>query len=140
MAFHFHVVPDYFEFAVRADQERAPNDSLEGSAHELLHAPRAIGLQHLVCGIAEQREVELLFGLETRQRLFRVRARPQDGYAQLVELLFCVAKLGRFGRSTGCVGSWKEKQQHALAAEIRKRQLTALVCSQLKVRSFVTDF
>jgi hypothetical protein len=54
-------------------------------------------------------------------------------------LLFCVTKLGRFGRSTGCVGLWKEKKQHALAAEIRKRQFAALVCFQEKVRGFITD-
>ena len=128
VALHFHAVPHHFELAVRADQESASNDSLEGSAHEFLHAPYAVSLQHLVRGIAEQRKVEFLLDLETRERFFRVGARAQNGYAQLVELLFCVAKLGRFGRSTGRTGFRKEKQQHALAAKIRERKFAALVC------------
>jgi hypothetical protein len=85
-------------------------------------------LQHPVRGVAEQRKIKFLLGLETRQRLFRIATCAQDGYAQLVELLFCVAKLGRFGRSTGRAGFRKEKQQHALAAKIRERKFAALVC------------
>jgi hypothetical protein len=60
-----------------------------------------------------------LLGLETRQRFFRIAACTQNHHAQLVELLLCVTKLGRFDGSTGGVGLREEKEEHALAAKIR---------------------
>jgi hypothetical protein len=80
-----------------------------------------------------------LLYFETGEGFFWVGAGADDSDIQLVELLFCVTKLGRFGRSTGGVGFWKEKEQYAFTAEIRKRQLAAVVCFQLKVWSFITD-
>jgi hypothetical protein len=62
-----------------------------------------------------------LFGLEAGQRLFLVRAGSQDSYSRFVKLRFCVAKLGRFDRSTGCVGFGKEKEEDTLALEILER-------------------
>ncbi len=139
MAFDFYGVPDTLQLAVCADQECAAGDALERPTHEFLHAPDAVGLQHLVRRIAEQWKVEFLLYFETGEGFFRVGAGAQDRHAQFVELLFCVTKLGRFGRSTRRVGFWKEKEQHAFAAEIRQCQFAALVCFQEKVWSFITD-
>ena len=57
VALDFYTVPDLFQIAVYADQEGAADDALEGAAHEFLHAPDTVDLQHLVRRIAEQREV-----------------------------------------------------------------------------------
>ena len=118
MAFGFDGVPDFLDFAVGADQKTAADDSLEQPAHEFFAAPRAIGLDHLVRGVAEQREIEFVLVAETLQGLHRVCAGSENGDTQLVELLFCVTKLGRFDRSTGSIRSWKKEEQDAAALEI----------------------
>jgi hypothetical protein len=52
-------------------------------------------------------------------RFHGIAACAKDHHSKFVELLLRVAKLGRFDGSTGSVGLWKEKEDHALAAEIR---------------------
>jgi hypothetical protein len=66
-----------------------------------------------------------LFGSEFRQRCFRIRAGAQDDRVQLVEFLLCVAKLGRFGGSTGSVGFREEKQHDAFAVKIVQGNIRA---------------
>ena len=100
MAFRFHVVPDVFDFPVGADQERAAHDSQERAAEEFLHASRSVRFDQLEFRIAEQRKVYFVFFLERGLRLHGIAAGAQDGYAQTIELLFCVTKLGRLDRST----------------------------------------
>jgi hypothetical protein len=80
-----------------------------------------------MAGISEQREVEFLLVTETRQRFFRIGARAQNGYIQLVKASFCVAKLGRFSRSTGSIGLGKEKQHHSLSRKVFQRDLASVV-------------
>ncbi len=109
MTFHAHLIPDFLDFAIRSNQKSAAHDSLENPAHELLRAPHAIFFDHLVRGITQQRKIEFLLLLEVGQSLFRVRARAQNNHVLLVEVFLCVAKLGRFGRSTWCVGFREEK-------------------------------
>ena len=118
VAFGFDWVPDFFDFAVGADQKTAADDSLEQAAHEFLAAPRAIGFDHLVGGIAEQRKIELPFVAEFLQGLHRISAGSEYGDTQPIELRFCVAKLGRFNRSTRGVCFWKKEQQDAAALEV----------------------
>jgi hypothetical protein len=109
VALHAHFVPDFLNFAIRTDQKSAPYDSFENPAHEFLRAPDAIFFDHLVSRIAQQRKIEFLLFLEVGQSLFRVRTRAQDNDILLIEVLLCVAKLGRFCRSTRRVGLGKEK-------------------------------
>ena len=45
-----------------------------------------------------------MLNLEFRLVFDGVRAAPQDGRVQLLELLDGVTKLGRFVDSTGCIG------------------------------------
>jgi len=100
VAFGFDNGPHHFDFASFADQEGAADDTHEGAAHELFFLPRAELLDGFVAGIAEQGEIEILLGLERGLRFDGVGAHAQDGDAELVEIFFCVTKLGRFDRST----------------------------------------
>ena len=69
-------------------------------------------------GVAKEREIESLFGFEAGQSFLRVCAGAQDGHTSFVEFRFCVAKLGRFDRSTGGVGFGEEEQEDTLALKI----------------------
>ena len=140
MAFGFDGVPDSLDLAIGANQITAADDSLEHAAHEFLPAPRAVGFDHLVRGIAEQREIEFVFVAEVLQGLHRVGAGSQDGNTELVELLFCVAKLGRLNRSTRCICLRKEKKQDAAAFEVFQRERLAAVGGESELWGFVTDF
>jgi hypothetical protein len=140
MAFGPDGVPDFLDFAVGADQKTAANDALEQATHEFLAAPRAVGLDHFVRGIAEQREIQFVLVAEVLQRLHRVGAGSEDGDTELVELLFCVAKLGRFDRSTGGVRFGEKEKQDAAAFKILKRELFAAVGGEGEFGGFVADF
>ena len=118
MALGLDWVPDLFDFAVGSDQKTAADNSLEQAAHEFLSSPRAVGFDHLVGGIAEQGEIELPLAAEFLQILQRVGAGSEDGDTELVELLFCVAKLGRFNRSTRGIRFRKKEEQNAAALEV----------------------
>ena len=118
VAFGFDGVPDLFNFAVGADQKTAADNSFEKTAHEFFPAPCAVGFDHLVRGIAEQRKIELPLVAEPLQGLQSIRAGTEDGYTQLIELLFCVAKLGRFDRSTRRIRLRKKEEQDAAALEV----------------------
>jgi hypothetical protein len=52
-------------------------------------------------------------------------------------LLLCVTKLGRFDRSTRCVRLRKEKQDHALPAEIGERNILTVIGLQPKLWSLI---
>ncbi len=133
-------MPDVFDLPLRTDEERATHDSFVGSAHEFLRAPSPIRFDHLVRRIAEEREIQFLFGSETLQQLHRVGARAKNDYAVLVKFRFCVTKLGRLDRSTRRIGFGKEKYKHAFPFEIAQRQFFPLIGTQREVGSFVTNF
>ena len=118
MAFGLHSVPDFFDFSVRPDQERAADDAEKRFAEEILHTARPVGLNYGEIGITEQRKIQIVFFLERSLRFHGIAARAKDHHSKFVVLLLRVAKLGRFDGSTGSVGLWKEKEDHALAAEI----------------------
>jgi hypothetical protein len=127
MTFSFDVVPDVLELAVRTDQERASHNSKKRFAEEFLHAARAVGFDRFEIRIAEEIEVEFLFGFEAGLGFDGVTAHAEDDHAKLVELLFCVAKLGRFNRSAGSVGLRIEEEYDALAKVVGEREVVAQV-------------
>jgi len=100
VALGFDWIPDLFDFAVGADQKTAADNSLKQAAHEFLAAPRAVGFDHFVGWIAEQRKIELPLVAEFLQSLQGIGAGSENGDPQRIELPFCVAKLGRFDCST----------------------------------------
>ncbi len=139
VAFGLHAVPDFFDLSVRPDEEGTAGDAHERSAHKLLQSPGAVGFDRFVFRIAQQREIELQLFLESRLCFHGIGAYPKDNHTQLIELRFGVTKLGRFDRSTGCVGFWKEKEEHALAFEVFERDFFVLIGLELKIGSFVAD-
>jgi len=118
VAFGFDEGPDMFDFAGLADEEGAADDAHEGAAHEQFFLPGAELLDGFVRGIAEQGEVEIVLGLEGGLGFYGIGAHAEDGDAVLVEILFCVTKLGRFDGSTGGVGLRVEEEEDALAGEV----------------------
>jgi hypothetical protein len=69
-----------------------------------------------------------------------IGAHAEDGDAELVEIFFCVTKLGRFDRSTGGVCFGKEKKEDALAVEIFQGEFFALVRLETEIGGFSAWF
>jgi hypothetical protein len=80
-----------------------------------------------VGSVAEQGEIEILLSLEGGLSFDGIGAHAEDGDPELVEILFCVAKLGRFDRSTGGVGLGVEEEEDALAGVVFERNGVAFV-------------
>jgi hypothetical protein len=127
VAFRGDGIPDVFEPAIAADQEGASHNSEKRFAEKFLHAARAESFDGFQIWIAKEIEVEFLFGFEGGLCFDGVAAHAEDDHAQFVELLFCVTKLGRFGRSAGSVGFGIEKENDAFAEKIRKRDVVVSI-------------
>jgi hypothetical protein len=140
VAFGFDKGPDYFDFASFADEERAADDAHEGAAHELFFLPGAEFLDGLVGGVGKKRKIELVLGLKRGLRFDGIGAHAEDGHAELVELLLCVAKLGRFDGSTGGAGFGVEKKQNALALEVGQGDKRVVVGLETEAGGFVAGF
>lgn len=130
--------PHAFDVAIGADEERAAHDAEKRLAEELLHAARAVGFDGLEFRVAEQREIDFEALLELEHGVLRIAAAAENGRVGLIELLFRVAKLGRFADSTAGVGLDEEIEHHALAAKIAQRHLPALRIRQAKFRRGIT--
>jgi hypothetical protein len=137
VAFGFDGGPDGFDFAGLADEERAADDAHEFASHELLLLPRTVGFDGFVVGIAQQRKIEFVLGLEQRLGFDRISAHAKDGHFALIKLLFCVAKLGRLDGSTGSVGLGEEEEQDLLALVIFERDGFVFVGLEAERVSFV---
>jgi hypothetical protein len=118
VALRFDVIPDVFELAVRADQKGTADDSEERPSQESLHAARAVGFDSFQICVTEKIEIEFLLGFEAGLGFDSVAAHAENDHAQLIELLFCVAKLGRFDGSAGSIGFWIEEEDDALAEKV----------------------
>jgi hypothetical protein len=140
MAFGSDEGPDGFDFASFADEEGAADDAHVGAAHEMFFLPGAELLDGFVGGVAEQGEIEILLGLEGGLGFDRIGAQAEDGDAELVEIFFCVAKLGRFDGSTGSAGFGVEEKEDALAGEVFERDGGAFVGLKAEGGGFGADF
>ena len=127
MAFGSDEGPEFFDFASLADEKGTADDAHVGAAHELFLMPGAELLDGFVGEVAEQRKIEIVLGLEGGLGIDRIGAHAEDGDAELVELFFCVAKLGRLDRSTGSTGFGVEEEEDALAGEVLERDFFAFV-------------
>jgi hypothetical protein len=140
VAFGFDEGPDVFDFAGFADEKRAADDAHEGAAHELFFLPGAEFCDGLVSGIGEQRKIEIVLGLEGGLGFDRIGAHAEDGHIVLVELVLCVAKLGRFDGSTRGVGFGVEKEEDAVAFEITQRDKRVVVGFETEAGGFDAEF
>jgi hypothetical protein len=125
VAFCSDIVPDVFELAIRADQKGAADNAEKRAAEKFLHAARAEGFDRFQIEIAEEIEVEFLLGFESGLRFDGVAAHSQNNHPKVIELLFCVAKLGRFSRSTRSVSLRIEKQDDASTEKSGERDVVA---------------
>jgi hypothetical protein len=140
VALGFDIVPDVFELAVGTDKERTSHDAEKRFAEEFLHTAGAVGFDGLEIRIAKEIEIEFLFGFETGLGFNGVAAHAENNHAKLVELLFCVAKLGRFNGSPGGVGLRVEEEHDVFSAEIREGDIVASVVLQTKRGGLVAYF
>jgi hypothetical protein len=140
VAFGFDEGPDVFDFAGLADEEGAADDAHVGAAHELFFLPGAEFSDGFVRGIAEERKIQILFGLEGGLGFNGIDAEAKDGDAELIEFFFCVTKLGRFYRSTGGVGFGVEEEEDALAGEVFEREFFAFVRLEAEGGGFGAGF
>jgi hypothetical protein len=90
--------------------------------------------------VAEQGEIEILLGLEGGLGFDGIGAHAEDSDTELVEIFLCVAKLGRFNRSTGGVGFGVEEEEDALAGEVFEGDGFAFVGLEAEGRGFGADF
>jgi hypothetical protein len=137
VAFGFDGGPGGLDFARFADEERATDDAHEFASHELLLLPGAVGGDGFVAGIAEQGKIEFELRFEGGLGLNGIGAHAEDGNFEQIELLFCVAKLGRFDDSTGSVGFREEEKKDAPALEIFQGHGFVFVGFEAERRSFV---
>jgi hypothetical protein len=140
VAFGFDEGPDFFDFAGLADKEGAADDAHEGAAHELFFLPGAEFCDGLVSWIGEQRKIDLVLGLEGGLGFDGIGAHAKDGHAEFVEFLLCVAKLGRFDRSTRGVGLGVEEEEDALALEISQGDKCVVVGFEAEAGGFGAGF
>jgi len=118
VAFGFDGGPDGFNFAGFAHEKGTADDAHEFASHELFLLPGSVGFEGFVVRVAEQREIKFEFGLEQGLGFDGIGAEAKDGDFAVIELLFCVAKLGRLDDSTRSVGFGEEEKQDAFALEI----------------------
>jgi hypothetical protein len=135
-----HVVPDFPNFTVRPNPERHAHNPQERLAEKRFHPPRAKCLDYVEVRVSQQRKIQLVLCFKFCLRVDGIAAAPEDSGVQLLEFFDGVTKLGRFVRSTWCVRLRIEIQNKVLAAEIRKRNLFAVVRDALKIRSFIAFF
>lgn len=140
MTFCFDDGPDSFDLPGFADEEGTANDAHEFASHKLLLLPGAVGFHGLVVGVAQQGEIEVVFGPEQCLRFDGIGTCAEDSHFQLVELPFCVAKLGRLDGSTGSVGLGEEEKQDTFALEIFESDGLVFVGLEAERGGFVAYF
>jgi hypothetical protein len=90
-------------------------------------------------GIAQQIEIQFVFGSKALQQFKGIGAYSYDDHSLMVELCFCVSKLGRFNRSTRCIRFGVKEKQNALAFEISERNFFSLIRRKCEIGGFFTD-
>jgi hypothetical protein len=69
-----------------------------------------------------------------------IGAHAEDGYPEIVEIFFCVAKLGRFDGSTGSIGFGVEEEEDLPAGKVFEGDGLAVVGWEAEGGGFGTDF
>lgn len=137
MALGFDGGPDGLDFAGFANEERAAHDAHKSAAHEEFLLPSTEGFDGFVIRVAEQREIELVLGLEGSLRFHGIGAHAENRDFELIELLLCVTKLGRLDGSTGSIGFGIEEKKDTLALEVLERDGGAVLGEEAEGRGSV---
>ena len=140
MAFGSDEGPEFLNVAGFADEEGTADDTHEGAAHELFFLPDTEFPDDFVARIAEQGKIESVLFLEPSKRFDGIGAHAENGDVELLELLLCVTKLGRFDGSTGSAGFGEEKEEDALTGEVFERDFLAFVGWEAKGGGFGAYF
>src|SRR5580658_3162393 len=140
VAFYANFVPDFFDFTVGADQKGAADDAEKGFAEKFFHAARSVGFDSIEFGIAEEREIQFLFLLETGQGLHGIGADAEDDDVLLVQFRAQIAEIAGFDGAAGGVGFGIEIEQDALAFEVSQGDFFAFVGFEVEVGGFVAFF
>lgn len=136
MALGFDSAKLLFDIPVLND-ERAALDAHDFlSIHVLfLHYPECRG--ELLVGVGEECERQLELLLEFLERRGFIGRDADDGGAALLELLVCVAKLGRLDVSARRVCLRKEIQDQRLARKILQRASFSVLVLQIEIGRFI---
>jgi hypothetical protein len=116
VTFWIYIVPDLLDGSIGLDQKSAAHNSQERFPQKHLHAARTVGFDGLKFRIAEEREIQLLLGLELGLCFDGIGAATENDRSSFVKLVLCVAKLGRFGNSTRSLGFRKKIEHHPFPA------------------------
>src|SRR5258708_37046744 len=85
MAIDLHMAPDLADSAIRADQDRGAKNALERPAIHRFFAPDAVGLEHLMLLIRNERRGELMLVPKGFLRLRGISRDPQYGGPTVAE-------------------------------------------------------
>jgi hypothetical protein len=118
MAVDLHVAPDFRKPAIRSDQNRAANDSEKRLAIHGFFAPGAIGLQHLVLFIRDQRNRKRVLVAELLLGFQRIGRDAEDSGPTRGEGLRQAGEIDGFPGTAGGVGAGIEEQHQLPSGEV----------------------
>jgi len=137
VALGFHLVEDFFDGAVSADQKSRALDAQHFIAVHVFLFQNAIGLGGLLVHVAEKNEWEPVLFFEACLCARRIRRDAQNDSAFLFEFLDGVTKLVRFLGSTRRVGPREKIEDNFVVFELRELEGLAGVTFELDVGSFI---
>src|SRR5258706_3656685 len=115
MAIRLHLLVDQGHYLARIDQKGAAFDPQEGFSIHRLFLQDSIGLSDLLFRVAKQIKGQVVLLVEPLLLPETVRAYAQDDHVQLLATVIGITEPGCFYRSTGCIGLWKEVENHRTA-------------------------
>jgi len=118
---------------LRIDQKRGAHNAHGRFAKERFLLPNAILFGQLVTLIGQQREGQVLFGLEFGLILHRIGAGSQNNGVSRFKLGGIITDSLRLNRSARGHGFGEEVENHPLAPIIRQSNQTALIICHFKI-------
>src|SRR5579859_4407947 len=135
MAFDFDVGEDGLDRAGLVDDERGARNAHVFATHELLQLPDAVPVGHGMVGVGQEREGQMVFGLELLVGFDRVRAHAEDLGAVLVEQAAQVPERACLSSAAGGVVARVEVQDDGLLAlEVSQTDVAVVRGREVEVR------
>src|SRR6218665_545044 len=127
MSIDFHTAPDPGDLAVRADQNRCTKNAFVHLAVQRLFTPGAIGRQHRLRGIGEERNAKLELVAKLLLCLLRVRGNAKDRGAGGLELGGEAGEVHGLTRTARRAGAWVEEDHQFATPVVAERDRGAAV-------------